>query len=370
MSTQAVARALSHAPAVPASQATQIEQQRAIAEVQAMVIVAQRAPRDLTKCIARMRESCAQMGLAESAFFKFPRGGQQIAGPSIHLARELARCWGNITYGIQEMDRDDVKHRSEMVAFAWDLETNTRASTSFIVPHVRDKRGGGEVLADMRDIYENNANMGARRLREMIFGVMPRWFTDDAETVCMETLKNGGGDEPLPRRISAAIAAFEAMGISRGRIEAKLALPLDKLTPTDLARLRVTYKSIERGEVTAEDEFPLIQAAAVQAALTSPAETGATPDPRADGASAGGNPAATEGNGGAPTTAAGPPDDLNWEEYESRICAELDEAGKRSADLVGKVMGREAQHLLNAPPVIAHRIRDHAERAKSPKGRR
>ena len=272
------------APAPVASQATAVEQQRAIAEVQAMVIVAQRTPRDLTRCLARMRESCQQIGLAEGAFFKFPRGGQQVAGPSIHLARELARCWGNITYGIQELDRDDVKHRSEMVAFAWDLETNTRSSTSFIVPHLRDKRGGAEVLLDMRDIYENNANMGARRLREMIFSVMPRWFTDDAEGVCMETLKNGGGDEPLPKRITAAIAAFEAMGIARDRIEAKLAIPLDKLTPTDLARLRVTYKSIERGEVTAEDEFPLIQAAAVQSMLTGgageakPADTKTEPE--------------------------------------------------------------------------------------------
>ena len=86
------------APAVGAaqavSQATSIEQSRAIAQVQAMMIAAKQYPRDEGRARARMQDACGLMSLAERAFYRYPRGGEQVEGPSIHLARELARCWG------------------------------------------------------------------------------------------------------------------------------------------------------------------------------------------------------------------------------------------------------------------------------------
>src|SRR5262245_12533080 len=99
------------APAVPTpgflGQATAIEQSRAVAEVQAAVIVAQQRPRNVNAAVNEMRAACQQPGLAERAFFRYSRGGGQVSGATIHLARELARCWGNIQYGIAELRRDD-----------------------------------------------------------------------------------------------------------------------------------------------------------------------------------------------------------------------------------------------------------------------
>src|SRR5687767_8078344 len=100
-------------------QATAVEQARAVAEVQAAVIVAQKVPRDIAAVVAAMRESCDQPGLADRAFYKYPRGGQSVSGPSVHLARELARCFGNCQYGIIELRRDDLGKYSEMQAWAW-----------------------------------------------------------------------------------------------------------------------------------------------------------------------------------------------------------------------------------------------------------
>src|SRR5580698_3785894 len=161
-------------------QATAVEQSRAIAEVQAAIVVAQQCPRDITRAERAMRQSCAQKGLAERAFYRYPRAGETITGPSVQLARELARCFGNVQYGVAELRRDDGFGQSEMLAFAWDLETNTRSSTTFIVAHVRDTKEGAKPLTDMRDIYETNANNGARRLREMIFAILAGWYTADA----------------------------------------------------------------------------------------------------------------------------------------------------------------------------------------------
>src|SRR5690606_21535873 len=89
------------------SQATQVEQARAVAETQAAVLVAQNIPRSLSRAVQDMTETCQQKALAERAFYRYSRGGAPVTGPTIHLARELARCWGNVTYGISELSRDD-----------------------------------------------------------------------------------------------------------------------------------------------------------------------------------------------------------------------------------------------------------------------
>lgn len=241
----------------PASQATSIEQSRAVAEVQAAVTVAQARPRDESYALKRAIESCRTWEVAEGAFFRFPRGGETVSGESIHLAVELARCWGNIDYGIMELDRDDHNAVSEMLAFAWDLETNTKSRMTFLVPHRRDTRSGPKMLTDMRDIYENNANNGARRLRECIFRVLPPYLKEQAKQACRDTLEKGKGDKTLPVRIADAIGAFEAIGINADRLEAKLGKST-KWSAVDVANLQVSYRSISRQEVSADDEFPRV----------------------------------------------------------------------------------------------------------------
>lgn len=241
-----------------ASQAGAIEQSRAVAEVQAKVVVAQRHPRDPAGALSRALESCRQHSMAQQAFFQFPRGGQTVQGPTIHLAVELARCWGNIHYTISELDRDDARGVSEMKAEAWDLETNTSSAMTFIVPHKRDKKGGSETLTDLRDIYENNANQGARRLRECIFRVLPPFLIEQAKATCFETLKNGGDAMTLPERITLAIETFEGIGISRARLEAVYG-PSSRWGAIEIANLQIAYQSIHRGEVSAIDQFPELE---------------------------------------------------------------------------------------------------------------
>jgi len=243
----------------PTTQAAGIEQSRAIAEVQASLVVAQQRPRDETKALTKALESCRTWEVAESAFWKFPRAGEVLTGESIHLAVELARCWGNIAYGIMELDRDDNGGKSEMLAFAWDLETNSQSRMTFQVPHLRDTRSGPKKLTDMRDIYENNANQGARRLRECIFRVLPPFLKEQAKAACYRTLESKDSEKPLAVRITEALAAFGKLGIGRDRIEAKLG-PADKLTPADLAQLEVSYRSIVRKEIGADEEFPKVEA--------------------------------------------------------------------------------------------------------------
>lgn len=250
-------------PSTHISQATAVEQSRAVAEVQAAVIVAQQVPRHIDDARSQMRQSCELTGMAERAFYSFPRGGQTVSGASVYLARELARCWGNVQYGITELRRDDTTGESEMQAWAWDVQTNTRSSSTFIVPHKRDKKGGPQPLVDLRDIYENNANQGARRLREAIFSILPKWFTEEAETICHGTLAKGDG-KPLEDRIAGAIKAFDTMGVDQKRLETKLGRDAEKWSAYDIAQLMTTHRSLQRNEVTIEDEFPQARVTAAE----------------------------------------------------------------------------------------------------------
>lgn len=236
-------------------QATAVEQARSVAEVQAMVIVARSNPRDIQAAVEEMREVCKQQSLADRAFYRYSRGGQTVSDGSIYLARELMRIWGNADYGIAELRRDDAAAESEMKAWAWDMEKNSRNSNTFIVPHKRDKRGGPEVLTDLRDVYENNTNQAARRVRECIFAVLPKWFVEDAKNRCITTIKEGGG-VPLPQRISDAIGRYAAIGVTADQLEAKVGRQKAKWNEHDVAQLAVIYQSISRGEINREEEFP------------------------------------------------------------------------------------------------------------------
>ncbi|MEU9597183.1 hypothetical protein AB0E06_10260 [Streptomyces sp. NPDC048109] len=250
------------APAAPApafiGQGTAVEQSRAVAEVQAAVIVARQFPRNEAQTIAKMRTGFAQHSLAVRSFFRFRRGTSNVSGETIQFAKELARCWTNIHYGVHELRRDDAAGESEMQAWAWDLETNERASTTFIVPHTRwTKTDGGTRLEDPRDVYENNSNNGARRLREMIFSVLPDWFREQAKTIATNTLEKGQGDKPLAQRTADCIAHFEGLGVTVEQLEEnRSGRPSGKWTNLDLGQLSIISESIRRGETTIEEEFP------------------------------------------------------------------------------------------------------------------
>jgi hypothetical protein len=243
------------------SQATAIEQARAVAEVAAAVRVAQDNPRDESKALERMRQACSQRSLADRAFYSLPRAGGHIEGSSVHLARELARCWGNCDYGIRELRRDDTAEQSEMQAWAWDQETNVRSTRSFIVPHAIMAGRGAEKrrkpLMDLADIANNNNSVAARAVRETIFTVLPVWFRDAAETIAAKTLQGGDEAKPLAQQVADMVALYaDTFNVTAAQLEDRLERPRGEWTATDLGFLRVLGGEMKRGEKHVDGEFP------------------------------------------------------------------------------------------------------------------
>lgn len=227
---------------------------RAAQEVQAAMVIAKKYPRDENRAFQRVMNACKREALAEASCYIYERGGTKVTGPSIRLAEAIAQNWGNLEFGIVELEQRDGE--SSVMAFAWDLETNTRQTKVFTVPHMRFTKKGSYKLEDPRDIYEMVANQGARRLRACVLGVVPGDIVDAAVDQCEKTLQAGGG-EPLIDRIRKMVAAFADQGVTQEMIEARLNHKLDAVAEQELVTLRKIYTSIKDGYAKREEWFPV-----------------------------------------------------------------------------------------------------------------
>lgn len=229
-----------------------IEASRAIAEAQGKLVIAKRFPRDEVQAYAKAIEACQRPTMAEKAFYSFPRGGQTVEGPTIRFAEELARCWGNIDYGIKELSQDGGK--SEMQAYAWDLETNAQSVQNFTNPHQREQGKKMVTLTSQRDIYENNANMATRRLRSRILAILPSWFVEDCIEECKKTVA-GNNELPLVDRVKKMVVQFAKFGVTQEQIEKRLKKKVDTMTSDDFVEYIGIYNAIKNKESKISEWF-------------------------------------------------------------------------------------------------------------------
>ena len=239
------------APQTQAMSTVQSDSQRAIAEVQAALVIAKQFPRNQIEAYDRVMNACQRPGLAQSAVYSYARGGTSVTGPSIRLAEMLAQNWGNIQYGIRELSSENGE--STVEAFAWDVETNTRQTKVFQVPHMRYTRNGSKKLTDPRDIYELVANNGARRLRACILGVIPGDVIDDAVAQCERTIHASA--DTSPEAVQKLVTAFEQFGVSKKDIEDFIQRRIDAITAANIVSLRKIFTSLRDGMSTPKDWF-------------------------------------------------------------------------------------------------------------------
>ena len=224
-------------------------------EVQAAMVIAKRFPRDEVESYNRIMQSCKRKSLAESAMYEYPRGGTKVTGPSIRLAEAMAQNWGNLDFGITELENKNGE--SQVMAYAWDLETNTRQVKIFSVPHVRSTKKGNVPLTDPRDIYEMVANQGARRLRSCILGIIPGDVVEAAVKECQKTLVSGN-DKPLIDRVRDGIRLFEEkFSVTQEMIEKYIGCKCEAFSENDMVRLNNVYRSLRDGMASREQYFDL-----------------------------------------------------------------------------------------------------------------
>lgn len=242
------------------SSQTQMMISRQAQEVQAAMVIAKRFPRDEYEAIGKIKRACQRQSLADQAIYSYPRGGQNVSGPSIRLAEAIAQTWGNIDYGVIELEQKNGS--SEMMAYAWDLETNTRVTKIFTVEHVRDTKKGRVDLTDARDVYEATANFGARRMRACILGVIPGDVVDMAVEECKETQKKGYGELPSQEKIAKIEKLFKKdFGVSKIQLEEYAGRNLAEWGAEECADIWGVYTALKNAQAKVEDYFKVVTTA-------------------------------------------------------------------------------------------------------------
>ncbi|GAA5418062.1 hypothetical protein Pryu01_03144 [Paraliobacillus ryukyuensis] len=245
--------------------ATQYEQQnqpstlaqasssREMEEVKGQIFMAKQFPRNVYQAEQRILDNCKRPNLAGQAVYSYPRGGQKVEGPSIRLAEVIAQNWGNLSFGIKELEQKEGE--SVAMAYAWDLETNVRQEKVFTVKHTRKAGQQLKKLTDPRDIYEMVANNGARRVRACILGVIPGDIIDNAVEECNRTL-SGNNSKPLKDRIAEALKAFkEKYKVTQEQIEERFGYNVSAFTERDVLDLIKIFNSLKDGMSKPEDWF-------------------------------------------------------------------------------------------------------------------
>lgn len=227
------------------------DNQRAVAEVQAAMMLARMNPRDTVAAMDRILNACTRPTLADAAVYTYARGGTDITGPSIRLAEAMAQQWGNMQFGIREIEQHG--GASTVQAFAWDVESNVRREVTFQVPHTRHTKKGATQLTDPRDIYETIANNGARRLRACILAVIPGDVTESAVAQCEVTMKTKA--DTSPEAMQKMVAAFAAFGVTKEQIEKRIQRRLDAIQPAQVVNLKKIYASLRDGMSALDDWF-------------------------------------------------------------------------------------------------------------------
>lgn len=231
----------------------QTSSSREMEEVKGQIFMAKQFPRNVFQSEQRILDNCKRPALAEVAVYSYPRGGTKVEGPSIRLAEVLAQNWGNLSFGVKELEQREGE--SVAMAYAWDLETNVRQEKIFTVKHSRKARGKLTKLDDPRDIYELVANNGARRVRSCILGIIPGDIVDKAVEECNKTLR-GNSSGPLKDRIGKALKAFkEKYRVTQDQIEGRFGYNIDAFTERDYADLINIFNSLKDGMSKPDDWF-------------------------------------------------------------------------------------------------------------------
>lgn len=234
------------------------ESQRALAETQAAIAIAMRRPRTEAQAQANLERTLERKSFCEKAIYIFPRGGENVVGPSINLAREIARLWGNIQCGYKIV-HDEGDDRT-IEGFAWDLETNSKIIEQITFKKIREKKDfkTGRLIAQgvsERDLREITAKHGALAVRNCILQLIPRDIVDDAVEKSQEIIAKNIEKEDIKKVRVKTLNAFEEMGVMRESLEEYLGHSIDKATLKEVVELRGIYKSINDGVSKKEEYF-------------------------------------------------------------------------------------------------------------------
>lgn len=207
---------------------------------------------------AAMQQRAIRVGglTGSDGFYRFPAGGSTIEGPTVRLAKALAIEWGNVAFGVV-IDRVE-GNRVYLTGVCVDLNNVVvvrRSSTFVLSPAPGKFANKPDQVARWEAMQVQSA--GAKALRGAILDALPSWFVQPAFQAALDAdrkqvLKAG---QTIENARDEAVRAYGALKITREQLEALVGSPIVQWAPADIATLRDTIRSINKGETTVEEVF-------------------------------------------------------------------------------------------------------------------
>lgn len=226
------------------------------AELKGAIVAARHFPRNEADAYARLIKSARRPSFAEGARYSFPRGGTRVEGPSVKMAREMARCWGNLRYGLRVVSMDE--KYVHIKGWALDLETNDYVEMEDKFEKLVFRKKSGWTKPDERDLRELINRRGAICIRNAILQVMPPDVVDEMMLAVQDTMlkaAKGEVEQDREQAVRRIVSAFAEFGVKSAMIEDYLGHDLETITADELADLRGVYTAIRDGQAKAAEFF-------------------------------------------------------------------------------------------------------------------
>lgn len=222
---------------------------------------ASRATRRREDILEELAYACSQPTFAREAYYTVEMDGQTIEQPGVHLAREVARCWGHVRTGFAITY--DGAERVQLRGWAWDLATGAYFETEDSVPKVQVKESKEHGKALRLDLTRNESDWraeinrrGAITVRSALLQALPRWLVAEGLALCLAAVK-AHAEKRKAESVAAMLAAFADVGVPRERLEGRLGHPVEEITADRLVEFHGIYSSIRDGHTKVADHFDL-----------------------------------------------------------------------------------------------------------------
>ncbi len=225
------------------------------AEIDSKISTAKRYPRSLHEFKRKLMEMATlDEETAGTMFYKVPRDGKNVEGPSVRMAEAVTSCYGNIICGarIVGVDQEFVTAQG----FCHDLENNV-SNTHEIRRRIVNKYNKRYSL----DMIQTTGNAAAAiAFREATFKVVPRsLFKREYEAAKLTSI---GKNMPIADQRAGAIAQFQKFGVNQATLLEFLERKgVEDIDIDDLITLRGLKTAIKDGETTIEEVFKKTEAA-------------------------------------------------------------------------------------------------------------
>ena len=228
------------------------------AEHDSMLAVSVQRPRNPQKVLdAALVELETAPAYASENYYSIPykdrsSGSEKtgmIEGPSIHLARIVARHWGNCAAKCVITGEDE--DRVHLSGVFVDLQANVRFERPFTVTKYRYDRNTRKTIALRDDRLMMAVQAGASKAeRNAILSGVPRWLVK----AVMDRAKKIAAND-VQQRIGEVLQAFAQLGVTREMLEKRFDAPLEHFDDDKRAAMKGLYNALRDREVSLAEAF-------------------------------------------------------------------------------------------------------------------